>query len=294
MTDPYSGELIAQADHGRAGRNLPAAITVGVLLIGTAVATLWFWHLGFTIFMTALLILAVIEVNSALRRLGLNAALAPVLIGTVVIGVGPYLAATYSYGILPAGTFLLSSLAVTVVAAMVWRMFAGADAYVRDTAASLFLIGYLPLMGAFVPLMLADDNGVMRIATYVAVVVAGDTGGYILGVLFGKHPMAPRISPKKSWEGLAGSFLLGIGVGVAGTIWLLDGAWWIGVVLGVVLVTTGVFGDLVESLIKRDVGIKDMSSILPGHGGIMDRLDSLLLTAPAAWLLMYLLLPGAG
>lgn len=278
--------------HGRAGRNLPAAIAVGVVLIGTAVLTLLFWHPGFALFITALLVLAALEISAALRRIDLHVAVPPVVAGSVVITFGSYLASAGAFGTVPAGTFLLIAVALTTVAALVWRMFRGADGFVKDAAASLFVIGYLPLLGSFVPLMLTDDIGVMRIVTFVAVVVAGDTGGYVVGVLFGKHPMAPKISPKKSWEGLFGSYLFGCAVGLACAVWLLDTAWWAGIVLGVALVSVGVCGDLVESLIKRDVGIKDMSSILPGHGGVMDRLDSLLLSAPAAWLLMYILLSG--
>lgn len=293
--DSHAADLTAPAKpakHGRAGRNLPAAIIVGVVLIGTAVVTLLFWHPGFALFISALLVLGAVEISAALRRIGLHVAILPVVAGSIVITFGSYLVSAGSLGDVPAGTFLLIAVALTTVAALVWRMFAGADGYVKDAAASLFVIGYLPLLGSFVPLMLTDSNGVMRIVTFVAVVVAGDTGGYVLGVLFGKHPMAPKISPKKSWEGLAGSYLFGIAFGIACAHWLLDTTWWYGIILGLILVSVGVCGDLVESLIKRDVGIKDMSSILPGHGGVMDRLDSLLLSAPAAWLLMYILLPG--
>ena len=141
--------------------------------------------------------------------------------------------------------------------------------------------------------MLAGENGVARLVTYMLVVVMSDTGGYVLGVLFGKHPMAPKISPKKSWEGFAGSMLFGHRGRRADGDLRPEGA-----VLGraassgVCLVGIGVMGDLIESLIKRDMGIKDMSSVLPGHGGVMDRLDSLLVAAPVAWLIMYLLVPG--
>lgn len=290
--DSHTADLKVPAKHGRAGRNLPAAITVGVALIGVAVLTLLYWHPGFALFITALLLLATIEISAALGRVGLQVAVPPVMAGSVVITFGSYLVSAGAFGAVPAGTFLLIAVALTTVAALIWRMFRGPDGFVKDASASLFVIGYLPLLGSFVPLMLTDDNGVMRIVTFVVVVVAGDLGGYILGVLFGKHPMAPKISPKKSWEGLAGSYLLGMALGIACAHWLLNTHWWAGVILGVVLVSVGVCGDLVESLIKRDIGIKDMSSILPGHGGVMDRLDSLLLSAPAAWLLMYILLLG--
>jgi len=140
--------------------------------------------------------------------------------------------------------------------------------------------------------MLAGENGVARLVTYMLVVVMSDTGGYVLGVLFGKHPMAPKISPKKSWEGFAGSLLFGVVAGVLMAVFALKVSFWVGLLLGLCLVGIGVMGDLIESLIKRDMGIKDMSSVLPGHGGVMDRLDSLLVAAPVAWLIMYLLVPG--
>ena len=128
--------------------------------------------------------------------------------------------------------------------------------------------------------------------TFLLCVVGVDTGGYVAGVLFGKHPLAPTISPKKTWEGSVGSVIFAVGVGVAMSVLVLGAPWYVGVVLGIVTVIFGTLGDLLESMIKRDVGIKDMSSILPGHGGVMDRLDSMLVAAPAAWLVLFLMVPG--
>jgi phosphatidate cytidylyltransferase len=150
----------------------------------------------------------------------------------------------------------------------------------------------VPLLGSFAALMLAEGQGAARIVTFLLIVVMSDTGGYVAGVLFGKHPMVPKISPKKSWEGLAGSLIFGSVAGVCMAFFVLLVPFWVGIILGVALVAAGTCGDLVESMIKRDLGIKDMSSFLPGHGGVMDRLDSLLLAAPVAWLIMYLLVPG--
>ncbi len=156
----------------------------------------------------------------------------------------------------------------------------GAHGYVKDSAASLMIIGYVPLLGSFAALILAGENGPVRIVTFLLIVIMGDTGGYVAGVLFGRHPMAPKISPKKTWEGLVGSVLFGTVAGVLMTVYALGQPFWVGIVLGVCLVAIGTCGDLIESLIKRDLGIKDMSSFLPGHGGVMDRLDSLLIAAP--------------
>ncbi|WP_312008215.1 phosphatidate cytidylyltransferase [Nocardioides alcanivorans] len=133
------------------------------------------------------------------------------------------------------------------------------------------------------------DDGVKGIITFILVTVASDTGGYVAGVLFGKHPMAPVISPKKSWEGFAGSLIACVAAGWALVVYMLDGDWWVGVVLGLIAVVMATLGDLVESVMKRDLGIKDMSQIIPGHGGLMDRLDSLLATIAPIWLLLHYL-----
>ncbi len=157
----------------------------------------------------------------------------------------------------------------------------------------MFILGYIPVLGSFVGLLVAGDNGAGRVLTYILIVIAGDTGGLPL-----RRPVRqaqdgpPDHLPKKTWEGLAGSFALGIATAIVLAIWVLGVAWWVGLILGVVVVIAGVCGDLIESLIKRDVGLKDMGSVLPGHGGVMDRLDSLLAACPVAWLTMFLLIPG--
>lgn len=276
----------------RAGRDLPAAIVVGVGLVLAFVLTLWFFNWGFIILVATALALGAIEVSNALRRIGMTAAIVPIVSGTVAIVLGSYLAGQLPAGGIGSNTMLLAALGLTVLAALIWRMPQGAEGYVRDAAASLFVIAYLPLLGSFVALLLAGDQGTRRIITFILCVVASDVGGYAVGVIFGKHPMAPRISPRKSWEGFAGSVGFGMLIGAACATWLLGVQFWVGLILGAVLVAFGTCGDLIESLIKRDVGIKDMSSFLPGHGGVMDRLDSLLVAAPAAWFVMYLLVPG--
>ena len=124
---------------------------------------------------------------------------------------------------------------------------------------------------------------------FILVTIASDIGGYIAGVLFGKHPMAPVISPKKSWEGFAGSLAFCVAVGYALVVYLLEGDWWVGVILGLIAVVMATLGDLCESVIKRDLGIKDMSQVIPGHGGLMDRLDSILATIAPIWLLLHYL-----
>ncbi|MGA4669806.1 phosphatidate cytidylyltransferase [Propionibacteriaceae bacterium Y1923] len=276
----------------RAGRNLPAAITVGVVLGAVLVFTLGWWHWGFTLLVATALCLGAKELHSALLRVGLHAAIVPIIIGTIAIQVGSYFVSLYPDAGLGAAPTLLALLCLTVLAALIWRLPGGPQGFVMDAAGSLFIIGYVALLGATVPLMLGGELGRERVTAFIACVVANDIGGYVLGVLFGKHKMAPVISPKKTWEGLAGSVLFAVPTGILLATWLLDSSWWVGAVLGLTMVVTATAGDLIESMVKRDVGIKDMSSFLPGHGGVMDRLDSLLLSAPVAWLVLYLTVPG--
>jgi phosphatidate cytidylyltransferase len=283
----------ATPGHGRAGRNLPAAIAVGVGLGAYVVLTLIFWRFGFVLLIALALALAAVELNNALRRVNMRAAVVPIVVGSVAIAIGSYLAGRQTPPVFSTTSVLLAALALTVLASLVWRMPAGADGYVRDSAASLLIIAYVPLLGSFTALILAAPrDGVARTVTFLLVVVMNDVGGYVAGVLFGRHPMAPRISPKKSWEGFAGSVVFGTAAAVLMALYGLHTHFWVGVVLGVCLVAVATCGDLIESLIKRDLGIKDMSSFLPGHGGVMDRLDSLLVAAPVAWLIMYVLVPG--
>ncbi len=277
-----------------AGRDLPAAIAVGVGLVGLVVGTLAFWHWGFVLLCAVMLCMGAWEVSRALQRIGMNAEIVPIIGGTFAMIVGTYAAARdLAFLGIPWHAVLLGFLGVTVLSALILRFPRGHENFVRDASASVFIVGYIGLLGSFTSLILADEHGAARMVTFLLCVVANDTGGYAVGVLFGKHPLAPRISPKKTWEGLAGSLGLSVAVGAALAVTLLSAPWWVGVILGVAMVVFGTAGDLIESAIKRDVGIKDMSSILPGHGGVMDRLDSLLVAAAPAWLVMFLLVPSA-
>jgi phosphatidate cytidylyltransferase len=278
--------------HGRAGRNLPAAIAIGVGLGVYVVLSLIYLKPAFVVLVAVGLVLAAVELHEALKRQGMTSAIVPIAIGSVAISFGSYFAGRPGPVIFSTTSVLLASLALTVLASLIWRMPKGAAGFVRDSAASLMIIAYVPLLGSFAALMLAEAQGAARVVTFLLIVVMSDTGGYVAGVLFGRHPMAPKISPKKSWEGLAGSLVFGAAAGVCMALFVLHIPFWAGIILGVSLVAVGTCGDLIESMIKRDLGIKDMSSFLPGHGGVMDRLDSLLVAAPIAWLIMYLLVPG--
>ena len=273
----------------KAGRNLPVAIGVGVaLLVPVVVGLVWFdWV--FIIFVALLLSLAVVEVSRAMRLKGMHAETVPIMIGTVVSIVGGYWVTALPSEHISAMTFIVTCLGATVLASFIARLFrGGADGFIRDVAASAFIITYIPLIGVFVALLMSPDNGSQRIWSILMCVVLSDTGAYATGVLFGKHKMAPSISPSKTWEGLAGSLIWSGTAGAAAAIWLLEMDWWVGIIFGVLVSLAASVGDLTESLIKRDAGIKDMSSWLPGHGGIMDRLDSMLMAFPVGWFVLNL------
>jgi phosphatidate cytidylyltransferase len=273
----------------RAGRDLPAAIGSAVVLlmaIGLCLATLD--GFPFVFLVTAAIWVGVWEIRQGLAARGIVLPWEPVLVGTAVMLFGAWYAGT------PASA---TALAVTGLAVLLWRLRQGVEGYVRDATAGIFSAFYLPFLASFVVLLLRAEDGVWRVITFILVTIASDIGGYASGVLLGKHPMAPVISPKKSWEGFAGSAVSCMVVGWLCVSYLLDGAWWVGVLLGGFAVVGATLGDLCESVIKRDLGIKDMSQVIPGHGGIMDRLDSLLATVAPTWLILYYLVevsPGAG
>lgn len=267
----------------RAGRNLPAAIAVGAGLGVLIVGSLTLYKALFVAVVAVFIGIALWELSLALRRQAIATPLVLMVSGATGMLVGAY------YG---GPRVLVVVFACTVLLGMLWRMPRGQDGFVRDVTATVFCLVYVPFLAAFVSLLLAKDDGVSRVITFIVVTVASDIGGYAAGATLGRHPMAPTISPKKSWEGFAGSVAACLLAGVLTVTLLLDGAWWVGLVLGAVAVVAATLGDLVESMIKRDLGIKDMSNFLPGHGGVMDRLDSLLATVPVVWLVLTFLLPA--
>ncbi|MGU3503240.1 phosphatidate cytidylyltransferase [Mycobacterium sp. C31M] len=269
----------------RAGRDLPAAIAVGVVLGGLAIGTLLFAPLWWLPLLAVAIAIATHEVIRRLRENGFVLPTVPLLLGGQAM-----IWLTWPYG--AAG--LLGAYAGTIVVCMVWRLVGeGLDQqpvnYLRDIAVTVLLATWVPLFAAFTALLIFADDGGVRVFTVIVTVAFADIGGYVAGVLFGKHLMAPAISPKKSWEGLGGSLVFGTAAAVFSVTVLLDKPAWIGLPLGVLLVITGVLGDLVESQVKRDLGIKDMGTLLPGHGGIMDRIDAMLPSAVVGWLVLTLL-----
>jgi phosphatidate cytidylyltransferase len=274
-----------QPKKSRAGRDLPAAIGVGAFLGFGVIAILVFAPLGWVPVVAAAMALATHEVVRRLRTAGYSIPVIPLLVGGQAI-----VWLTWPFG--PTGA--LGAFGATVVVCMIWRLLSGGlkdapENYLRDISATVFLAAWIPLFGAFGALLVYPSDGRWRVLCLMLGVVFSDIGGYAAGVLFGKHPMVPAISPKKSWEGFAGSLLAGTAASVLAVTFLLDKPPWVGIPLGLMLVITGTLGDLIESQVKRDLGIKDMGTLLPGHGGLMDRLDSVLPSAVATWIVLTLL-----
>jgi phosphatidate cytidylyltransferase len=279
----------------RAGRDLRAAIGVGVSIGAVLVATLVFVPRGWVVLCAGAILVASHEVVRRLREAGYVIPVIPLLVGGQVT-----VWLTWPFGARGA----LAGFGATVAVCMFWRLFMHDESrhhdpaagppppsnYLRDASATIFLSAWVPLFASFAALLVYHPKeGAGRVFCLMITVVASDVGAYAVGVLFGKHPWVPAISPKKSWEGLAGSLVCGTTAALLTATFLAHRPAWEGALLGVVLALTCALGDLVESQVKRDLGIKDMGRLLPGHGGLMDRLDGVLPSAVAAWTVFTLL-----
>jgi phosphatidate cytidylyltransferase len=271
----------------KAGRNLFAATLIGLGLGALLIVSLIFVKEIFMVFAGALVAFTAFELASALRFAGRNVPRLP----TVVAAVATVPAAFY-LGV--DGKWYAALAGIALVA--LWRTVellrpshrGSAVDFWRDLAGGTLVQVYIPFMAGFAVLLTAQDGGEWWVLTFIVTVVAADIGAYASGITFGRHKMAPRISPGKTWEGLAGAVVATQVAGILLTVFLLEKPWWLGVIFGLAMVFTATIGDLAESLIKRDLGIKDISTWLPGHGGFLDRLDSILPSAAAAWVLFYL------
>jgi phosphatidate cytidylyltransferase len=289
VTEQHANPVAETSDppkkKSRAGRDLPAAIGVGVLLGATAIGTLLFAPKWWLLVLAVAIPIATHEVTRRLGEAGYALPAIPLLIGGQAM-----IWLTWPYG----ATGLLGAYGGTIVVCMVWRLVGQGLRqqpvnYLRDISAAVLLATWVPMFAGFSALLIFQDHGGGRVFTIIASVVFADIGGYVAGVLFGKHLMAPAISPKKSWEGLGGSLVFGIAAAVISVTFFMDKPAWVGVPLGLMLVITGVLGDLMESQVKRELGIKDMGTLLPGHGGMMDRIDAMLPSAVAGWIVLTLL-----
>ncbi|MFI0814080.1 phosphatidate cytidylyltransferase [Streptomyces sp. NPDC021098] len=268
-----------------AGRDLRAAIGVGVGLGVIIVASLFIYKPVFVGVIAVAVVVGLWELTSRLaERKDIRVPLVPLAVGGVAMVVAGYVRGAQ-------GAWVAVSL--TALAVLVWRMTEPPDNYLRDVTAGVFAAFYVPFLATFVALILAAPDGAQRVLTFLLLTVVSDTGAYAVGWRFGKHPLAPRISPGKTREGLLGAVAFAMVVGALCMQYLIEGgAWWQGLILGLAVAVSATLGDLGESMIKRDLGIKDMGKLLPGHGGIMDRLDSLLPTAPVVWLLFVIFVGG--
>ncbi len=280
---PRGSTALTERRSGRTGRNLPAAIAVGAVLGGLVLLTLFTVKATFLLYVGIIVAIALWELGHALRSRDIDLPLVPIAVGgTAMVTLAYWTQAKWA----------LAALALAAIGVLAWRLPGGAAGYVRDVTAGIFTLMYLPLMAVFVALMVAEPDGARRALIFVVLTVCSDTGGYLAGVLVGRHPMAPAISPKKTWEGFSGSIVACLIAGAIMVPDLLHGHLWQGLVLGLAAVVASTLGDLAESMIKRDLEIKDMGHLLPGHGGIMDRIDSLLVMAPVIWLLLAVFVPN--
>ena len=289
---------------GRAGRNLPAAVGVAVVLIGAVLASLFFYKILFVGVVVIAVCGALWELAGAFARKGIRLPMAPLWLGSLGMAV-----CAWTIGAEAA----LGAYLATAGSCVLWCFMdqaeaeSGTDLEAPDhmvprtdehdaarrsrsveASASVFAATYLPFLASFAVLVTAQDHGVGKVLMLIALPVANDTGGWLAGITLGRHPMAPRVSPKKSWEGFAGSMIATVCTG-AGCLWALGEPWWAGAALGAAIVVVSTLGDLGESLLKRDLGLKDMGTLLPGHGGLMDRLDSILVAAPVVYVFSLLI-----
>ncbi|KUM82799.1 MULTISPECIES: phosphatidate cytidylyltransferase [Streptomyces] len=283
---PDSSQPAPAPQKKSAGRDLGAAIGVGVGLGAVIIASLFFVKAAFVGVITVAVVVGLWELTKRLEeRKGIKAPLVPLALGGAAMVVSGYVRGAEGAWV---------AMALTALAVLVWRMTEPPEGYLKDVTAGVFAAFYVPFLATFVAMMLAAEDGASRVLTFLLLTVVSDTGAYAVGWRFGTHKLAPRISPGKTREGLVGAVAFAMAAGALCMEFLIDdGTWWQGLLLGLAVAASATLGDLGESMIKRDLGIKDMGTLLPGHGGIMDRLDSLLPTAPVVWLLLVLFV-GSG
>ncbi|WP_368496781.1 phosphatidate cytidylyltransferase [Herbiconiux sp. A18JL235] len=268
----------------RSGRNLISAILIGVVLAGVVVLSLVVIKELFMVFAVTLVVFGTLELATALRHAGITVPRVPAaVVGAAMVPAAYYWQAEGQWLVFIGGVVAVALWRLVEIA--VAREHRGALAALRDLGAGVFVQVYVSFLGSIAVLLVSKEGGQWWVLSFIVVTVLVDVGAYATGLNFGKHPMAPTISPKKTWEGLAGAVAAALIGGVLLALFVLGQPWWVGLVFGAVIAATATAGDLAESLLKRDIGIKDMSSWLPGHGGFLDRLDSMLPSAAAAYML---------
>ena len=276
MSDIHS---INEAINKRAGRKLFPSIAVSLSLVALVWFALAYRREIFAVVVAVAVLLGIREIVRAFNASGIYISSAGLMIAALALSY-----ATWNGGV--AGLAVATAIAIPVL--LIQLLTRGPEGFVASATATTFSLLYLPFLAGFLILLGRTSTGLERVMTFVVLVGCNDTFGYIVGVLIGKHPLVPKISPKKSWEGLIGSLVFTTAGGILSFIYILEMQWWIGAVVGLMIVFTATCGDLIESAMKRDLALKDMGSLLPGHGGMLDRLDSVLISAPALWLALEL------
>jgi phosphatidate cytidylyltransferase len=266
---------INEAINKRAGRKLLPSIGVGIFLILLVWLSLSTYRILFAALVAVAVLLGIREINRAFRATDIHLPLWA--LATASIGLAT---ATWLGGV----SGLAVATAIAFPCLLIILLPRGTENFVRTASASTLALIYLPFLAGFLILLARPHNGLERVMTLVVLVGCNDTFAYLSGVIFGKHPLAPKISPKKTIEVLIGSVIFTVTGGALAFTYILGSDWWLGAIAGILTVFTATSGDLIESALKRDMAIKDMGTLLPGHGGIMDRLDSVLFAAPALWL----------
>jgi phosphatidate cytidylyltransferase len=276
MSDLHS---INEAINKKAGRKLLPSIGVGLSLIGLVWFALSYQREIFAIVVAIAVVLGVREIVRAFAAHSITVSFN----GLALAAIGLSYAA-WNGGV--AGLAIATAIAFPLL--LIRALVQGPEGFVAKATGTTFALLYLPFLAGFLILLARPSTGFQRVMTFMVLVGCNDTFGYIVGVLFGKHPLVPTISPKKTWEGLAGSTVFTVVGGCLAFKYIMDMHWWIGIIVGLMIVFTATCGDLIESAMKRDMSLKDMGSLLPGHGGMLDRLDSVVLSAPAMWLALEL------
>ena len=276
MSDIHS---INEAINKRAGRKLFPSIAVSLSLVALVWFALAYRREIFAVVVAVAVLLGIREIVRAFNASGIYISSAGLMIAALALSY-----TTWNGGV--AGLAVATAIAIPVL--LIQLLTRGPEGFVASATATTFSLLYLPFLAGFLILLGRTSTGLERVMTFVVLVGCNDTFGYIVGVLIGKHPLVPKISPKKSWEGLIGSLVFTTAGGILSFTYILEMQWWIGAVVGLMIVFTATCGDLIESAMKRDLALKDMGSLLPGHGGMLDRLDSVLISAPALWLALEL------
>ena len=265
---------INDAINKKAGRKLLPSIAVSLLLLGLIFGTINTAPILFFAFIWIVLMIGIRELTAAYGKGGIDLPDYVLMIAATVLLVATWNGNTQGLAV---------STGLTIPILMFTLLLISQKDFIKRSTSAVFITFYLAVLGGFILLLANHENGATRIFALVALIACNDTFAYIAGVLIGKHKLAPSISPKKSWEGLIGGAIAAVIGGSFIFNSLFETAWFVGALIGLMTVVTATCGDLIESAIKRDLAIKDMSNLLPGHGGIMDRLDSALFTAPAVW-----------